>query len=58
MWALWSMDQTHTPCTGRQTLNHWTTWGIPKANSSQNAHAVEIEATSDTEFIHYTVTLC
>ena len=21
----WTMNQTHIPCIGRQTLNHWTT---------------------------------
>ena len=23
-------DQTHVPCTGRQSLNHWTTREVPK----------------------------
>jgi len=24
----WTRDQTHIPCTGRQILNHWTTWEV------------------------------
>ena len=31
MWHLSSLtrDQTHNPCTGRQSLNHWTTREVP-----------------------------
>ena len=25
----WSKDQTRVPCIGRQTVNHWTTRGVP-----------------------------
>ena len=34
MWDLGSLtrDLTHTPCTGRQSLNHWTTRKIPTYN--------------------------
>ena len=33
MWDLISptRDQTHTSCTGRQSLNHWTTREVPRA---------------------------
>ena len=32
MWDLRSQtrDGTHTPCTGRQTFNHWPTREVPK----------------------------
>ena len=34
LWGLWdssslTRDQTHTPCLGRQSLNHWTTGAVP-----------------------------
>ena len=31
MWNFSSLtrDKAHTPCTGRQSLNHWTTMGVP-----------------------------
>ena len=31
IWDLSSQtrDQTHTPCTGRRSLNHWTIWEVP-----------------------------
>ena len=34
MWDLGSLtrDPTHMPCTGRQSLNHWTTRKIPTYN--------------------------
>ena len=35
MWNLTSLsrDGTHTPCTGRRSLNHWTAREVPKASS-------------------------
>ena len=32
MWDLSSLirDQTHTPCSGRRSLNHWTTREVPQ----------------------------
>ena len=37
-WGTWdlsspSRDWTHTPCLGRQSPNHWTTWEVPWDNS-------------------------
>ena len=34
MWDLGSLTRnpTHTPCTGRESLNHWTTRKIPTYN--------------------------
>lgn len=35
-----SRDGTHTPCTGRQTLNHCTTRGVPDPSYfDENANA-------------------
>ena len=36
-------DQTHTPCIGRQNLNHWATRDIPQTYSSYNWKSVPFD---------------